>query len=202
MSIKLTLPSVDLDSQAAYFRTRSAVLIAGTRNAYEYVIGQGIRMGRLKNPPKDWAKCSIRPPRNVSVDIGRNSAAAIAELRAGGRTFQDWYGELGMDWREKLTQRAAEAAFIAKLATDHSVDASLISDIAPEPVPEVVAAPEPDPQAPQNLSVNVEQPHQEQQPINLNVTLQMPEKSGKKTVQFNRDASGQVTNWEVVEEKA
>lgn len=201
-SMQGTVVRADLDSQAAFFRTRSAVLISGTRNAYEYVIGQAIRMGRLKNPPKDWMKANIRPPRNVSVDIGRNSSAAIAELKAGGRTFQDWYGEMGMDWREKLGQRAAEAAFIRKLAEDNGVDASLISDIAPEPVPEVVAAPEPDPQAPQNLSVNVEQPHQEQQPINLNVTLQMPEKSGKKTVQFNRDASGQVTNWEVVEEKA
>jgi len=208
-SMQGTVVRADLDSQAAFFRTRSAVLISGTRNAYEYVIGQAIRMGRLKNPPKDWMKANIRPPRNVSVDIGRNSSAAIAELKAGGRTFQDWYGEMGMDWREKLSQRAAEAAFIRKLAEDNDVDASLISDIAPEPQPEPAHAPEPMPEpedpkpqpVPQNLSVNVEQPRQQQQPIELNVTLQMPEKSGKKKVQFNRDADGQVTNWEIVEEQ-
>lgn len=135
-SMQGTVTRADLDSQAAFFRARSAVMISAVRQAYEYVIGMGISSGRIKNAPKDWKKCSIRPPRNVNVDVGRNSSAAIAELKAGGKTFQDWYGELGMNWREKLAQRAEEAAFLQQLATENGINAHQISDIAPEPVPE------------------------------------------------------------------
>ena len=212
-SMQGTVTRADLDSQAAFFRTRSAVLIAGTRNAYEYVIGQAIRMGRLKNPPKDWAKASILPPRNVNVDVGRQSEAMLRELEAGATNYQTIYSQLGLNWRDELRKKAAEARYIRDLATEFEIDPSEISvrqvdrperfETEPAPAPEPMPDPEdPKPQpVPQNLSVNVEQPRQQQQPIELNVTLQMPEKSGKKKVQFNRDEAGQVTNWEIVEEQ-
>lgn len=148
-SMQGTVTRADLDSQAAFFRGRSAVMIQAVRQAYEYVIFAGINSGRLPNPPKDWRRVNIRPPRNVNVDVGRNSNAKIAELKAGGTTFQDWYSELGMDWRAKLTQRAEEAAFIAQLAKGHGIDAAQISDIMPEtpdPAPEPTdPAPDPKP---------------------------------------------------------
>lgn len=113
-SMQGTVTRADLDSQAAFFRTRSAVLIAGTRNAYEYVIGQAIRAGRLKNAPKDWAKASIRPPRSVNVDIGRNSNAMLAELAAGATNFELIYSPMGLDYREELKKLDAQLAYIEK----------------------------------------------------------------------------------------
>ncbi len=64
----------------------------------------------------------------------------IAELQAGTRTFQDIYGEDGIDWREGLEQRAKEAAFIQAMSAKYKVDAALIA----APAQTAAQKPEPD----------------------------------------------------------
>lgn len=131
-SMQGTVSRADLDSQASYFRARSSIMAEAVRLVYRFIIDDAVRRGRLKGAPADFYRCDVRPPRGVNVDVGRNSSAMLAELKAGTRTFQSVYSELGLDWREELEQKAIEAEFVAQLAQDVGLPASAISDIAAE----------------------------------------------------------------------
>lgn len=115
-SMQGTVTRADLDAAAAFFRSRSAVLSKVWREIWLWVIGWSMAYDeRLLNPPKDWTNITIVPPRAVNVDVGRNSAAMLAELEAGTTTLADIYGALGKDWRDALRQRKAEKDYIASL---------------------------------------------------------------------------------------
>ncbi len=135
-SINGTVTRADLDAQAQIFRAQSAIEAKAAQLAYEFIISDAASKGRfngVKLPP-DFTRSSVKAPRGVNVDVGRNSTAALAQLKAGAMTFETWYSELGQDWMQELTQRATEAAFIQQLATEKGIDPSLISDLAiPEP---------------------------------------------------------------------
>jgi capsid protein len=129
-SMQGTVTRADLDSQAAFFRSRSQTLITGFTDIYETAIGGMVAK------PSDWKKVNARPPRSVNVDVGRNSNAVIAELQEGLRTYEDIYGELGYDWRERVTQLAKERAFIAKLAAQYGLTVEdIIRSTQKEPQP-------------------------------------------------------------------
>ena len=66
---------------------------------------------------------------NVSIDLGRESASAIAEFKTGLRTAADIYSERGQDFESSLRQRAQEASFIKKLSKEYDIPAVAISDI-------------------------------------------------------------------------
>ena len=123
-----------LDSANAFFRSRSAVLAAKFEEVWRYVIGTGaLQDVRIADRPARWFQLTCRPPRAVNVDVGRNSAAMLAELAAGTRTWQDICGETGEDWKAKLTQRAKEAAFIHELATKFKITPQEITDVTAIP---------------------------------------------------------------------
>jgi hypothetical protein len=66
---------------------------------------------------------------NVSIDLGRESASAIAEFKTGLRTAADIYSERGQDFESSLRQRAQEASFIKSLSKEYDIPAVAISDI-------------------------------------------------------------------------
>jgi hypothetical protein len=82
---------------------------------------------------------------NVSIDLGRESASAIAEFKSGLRTGSDIYAERGADWEASMRQRAIEAKAIQDLAKEYGVPPETISDVVPPEKP-VPAAPAPRPQ--------------------------------------------------------
>jgi lambda family phage portal protein len=82
---------------------------------------------------------------NVSIDLGRESASAIAEFKSGLRTGSDIYAERGADWEASMRQRAIEAKAIQDLAKEYGVPPETISDVVPPEKP-VPAAPAPKPQ--------------------------------------------------------
>jgi len=115
-SMQGTVTRADLDVQSAFFRSRSSVLISAFTQIYEFVMWHGTKSDRtLADPPADWRKINVRPPRSVNVDVGRNSSAMIAEYEAGFRTLEGICGELGDDWREVLYQRGIERAAAKKI---------------------------------------------------------------------------------------
>jgi capsid protein len=128
----------DIETAAAYFRSRSAVLAVTMTRLYAWVMGWAKDFDRtLRGAPKDFAKVTVRPPKSVNVDIGRQSAAIIAELNAGIRSLADVCAELGTDWREVQEQRAREAANANKLALKYDVrpDQIAVIGVAPTPPP-------------------------------------------------------------------
>ena len=66
---------------------------------------------------------------NVSIDLGRESQANIAEFRAGLTTASTIYAEKGLDFESSMRQRALEAKLVKDLAEQYGVSPDTISDI-------------------------------------------------------------------------
>lgn len=118
-SLQGTVARGELDIANSFFRARSGVLGDAFKQVYTYVMSWAITYdGRLDGAPTDGTmlRCVTRSPRAVNVDAGRNSAAMLAELEGGARTYEDVYAELGKDWRREIKQRAKEEAYIDKVA--------------------------------------------------------------------------------------
>jgi capsid protein len=102
------------------------------RRVYEYVIETGIKTDPSMRPaPADFYRSTFRAPRSINVDVGRNSAAAVAEFKTGMRTLQSIYAETGEDWREQLRQKAAEIAYAQELATEFNIQRAEIMTLDP-----------------------------------------------------------------------
>lgn len=140
-SMQGTVTRADLDIMAGFFRTRSAILQQAVREIWLYVTQWEIQNDpEIADPPADWRNVTIRAPRSVNVDVGRNSSAMLSELKAGVRTYQDVYAELGLDWREQLRQKAKEAKYIRELAKEYDVEPGEIADIAGDAITEALKA--------------------------------------------------------------
>lgn len=121
-SMQGTVVRADLDTQDAFFRSRSTVIQSFLQDVREYVITTSLRFRpELRSLPGDWTKVAIQPPRSVKVDIGYDSAATIAELAAGLGTRQDFWAARGKHWRDKARQLAAETAELKKIATEYGL---------------------------------------------------------------------------------
>jgi capsid protein len=152
-----TVTRMDLDAQAGFFRSRSAVIASAVRRIWIWVMQWEKSNNRLlADPPADWTRINIRPPRSVNVDVGRNSSALIAEYEAGLSTLDDIYGPGGFDYREKMRQRAIEFAEARELEREFNLPpGTLIKSTLevlkanqPKPEPKQLPAPEPEPAAP------------------------------------------------------
>ena len=101
----------------------------------------------LANPPADWYEVAIQAPRAPNVDVGRNSAAQLAELEAGITTYDEIYGARGIDWRAALEAKAREASYINSLAIKYGIGVYQIST-GQEDKPERIASEPTTPQSP------------------------------------------------------
>jgi lambda family phage portal protein len=121
-SMQGTVTRADLEVASVFFRSRSAILASKFEELWSYVIGWATKNVReLSDPPLDWMRISIRPPRSVNVDVGRNAIALISEYEAGWRTLEEICGELGLDWRDVLRQRAVELAEAIQLEKEYKL---------------------------------------------------------------------------------
>ena len=122
-SMQGTVTRADLDTSATFFRSRSGVLTSHLGEIYQFVMEAGVRTDRgLADPPADWRAVTVRAPRSVNVDVGRNSNALIAEYEAGWRSLEEICGELGMDWRQVLRQRAKERALARAIEDEYGLE--------------------------------------------------------------------------------
>jgi capsid protein len=122
-----------LDMSAVWFKSRHQVMSSAARRIYEYVMEYAIKTDpTLNDAPSDWYEVAITAPRSPNVDVGRNSAAQLAELEAGILTYDEVYGARGLDWRSALEAKAQQALFVRQLADKYGVDVSEISVIQKE----------------------------------------------------------------------
>lgn len=139
-----TVARGDYDIAAQFFRARSAVMAAAMREVYIFCLGWGKNSDpTLRDPPADWTNVTVRPPRAVNVDAGRNSQAMLAELAQGATNYELIYSPLGLDWQEEITKLADQIAFINKLAADKGINPADLREQAVAPI----AQPVPDPNA-------------------------------------------------------
>ena len=94
------------------------------------VIADGIARGLIENRAGGQSTRGIfNFGANVSIDLGRDSQAAIAEFKTGLRTAADIYAERGLDFEGAMRQRAQEARLIKDLAQEYEIPAVAISDV-------------------------------------------------------------------------
>ena len=130
-----------LDMSAVWFKSRHQVMSSAARRIYEYVMEYAIKTDlTLNDAPSDWYEVAITAPRSPNVDVGRNSAAQLAELEAGIVTYDEVYGARGLDWRSSLESKAQQALFVRQLAGKYGLDVSEISTIQKEKAPSVPVA--------------------------------------------------------------
>lgn len=134
-SMQGTVARSDLDVASAFFRSRSAVLATAFSDVYEYVMKWGTsNVLEISDPPVDWYKVTVRPPRSVNVDVGRNAKALISEYSAGWRTLEEICGELGSDWRDVLRKRAVERRYARSLESEFDLEEGELIEAAMEAI--------------------------------------------------------------------
>ena len=103
------------------------------------VIADGVARGLIPNNlGSKSTKGVFNFGANVSIDLGRESQANIAEFKAGLTTASSIYAEKGLDFESSMRQRALEAKLVKDLAEQYGVPPETISDInkpAPMPAP-------------------------------------------------------------------
>jgi lambda family phage portal protein len=105
-----------LDMANSFFRLRHEVIASViTRICEWYFKWAKANEPALRDAPGDWNIVSIHPPRAVNVDVGRNSAAMLDELRAGATNYELIYAPLGLDWRQQFKNLAEQRAFAASI---------------------------------------------------------------------------------------
>jgi len=93
------------------------------------VIADGVARGLIANNlGSKSTKGIFNFGANVSIDLGRESQANIAEFRAGLTTASSIYAEKGLDFESSMRQRALEAKLVKDLSEQYGVQPSSISD--------------------------------------------------------------------------
>jgi lambda family phage portal protein len=94
------------------------------------VIADGVARGLIANNlGSKSTKGVFNFGANVSIDLGRESVANIAEFKAGLTTASSIYAEKGLDFESSMRQRALEAKLVKDLAEQYGVSPDTISDI-------------------------------------------------------------------------
>jgi len=140
-SMQGTVYRGSLDAAAAFYRCKSAVIAGFIRRIREFVLNaEGAIFTPLANRPPDWQSADYQPPAAPNTDVGYNSAAAIADLKAGIKNWDDILLPQGRKAETVLRRKAALQVMIKKLAAEFSKDGITITpeeianiDITPLP---------------------------------------------------------------------
>lgn len=148
-SLQGTVTRADLDTAAVFFRSRSAVLASAFEIIYRWCMEWAVyaNANNLGDPPADFLRVTVRPPRSVNVDVGRNSSALIAEYEAGWRTLEAICGEMGEDWRQVLRQRAKERRTASEIEAEFTLPEGSLIGAALEAIKQQDASRAPKPEA-------------------------------------------------------
>jgi capsid protein len=126
-------PAARMDAAQAYRSIRylqTEVMAPRMKRAVDRVIMQGIAEGRI-DYTDDWQAGHFQFPAMPTIDVGRDTNAGIAEVRAGLRSKADYFAEEGKDVDEEDAVIAGEAAALIQRAKE-------ISDRTKFPIERVV----------------------------------------------------------------
>jgi capsid protein len=130
-----------IQKAARCFAGRQDVLInAFLTKLWGYAIANAMRRRELPMNP-NWRNVGWQTPRSITVDVGREAAARRDDVKAGLMTLSDFFGEQGIDWKEAVSEIAAEREFAASLGVSIGVE-------QPQPQAEILPqeeAPAPEP---------------------------------------------------------
>ena len=79
-----------LDDANISFMARFQIQARAARFKYLFFAAWAIHNNpRLKNPPADWKKCKISPPRACNVDVGRTAVSNALDIATGVKSWDD-----------------------------------------------------------------------------------------------------------------
>lgn len=120
-SIQGTVARAILDDANLTFRSRFRNYAIAAHAFYMYFASWAIyNVKGLQNPPADWRKCHITSPRACNVDVGRNSAAMLAEWAMGKTNLTDIASSEGTTARKLLEKKADDVGLTKTIATEKS----------------------------------------------------------------------------------
>jgi capsid protein len=114
----LSGPTARMDAAQAYRKIRyiqHSVMMPRMDRVVQLVLLGAIGRGELEYRA-DWTARAWQFPAMPTIDIGRDSAAGINEVRAGLLTKADWFAESGKDVDEEEATIAREAAELIERA--------------------------------------------------------------------------------------
>lgn len=121
--IQGTLVRSDLDTNNRFFLEHFYILARTCVEIYDWVMGWNVQWDRqLRGAPADWDRVVVRPPRSVSVDIGKQSDATINEVNAALRSRTDVCAEMGEDYEEVIDKLIDERAMLERKCKAKGVD--------------------------------------------------------------------------------
>lgn len=111
------------------------------RPTWFYVIGDAIDKGILP-PIKGWSNVTITPPRDITVDAGRESEANRRDVAAGLKLPTTSYEETGDDFLDSMERRADLMNAVEKIAEEKGVDPEKLFDftVSSGAVPAMIAS--------------------------------------------------------------
>jgi hypothetical protein len=89
-----------------------------------------MKAGRLPFTP-NWFEFSISRPPYISIDAGRDSAAAINENKAGMRSLAKWYDETDDYWEDEVDQCVFERSYLEKACKIAGIDPNNVRMMTP-----------------------------------------------------------------------
>lgn len=110
-----------MDCVSSNYKLKTSLLATYLKRIREYVLNmEGSFFPPLGNRPPDWQQCEYLPPAAPNTDVGYNSQAAIAELEAGLKSWDDILMPQGRKAEPILRRKAQLQYFIKKLALETS----------------------------------------------------------------------------------
>lgn len=97
------------------FNERQRTFSPFIRKVWTMVISEALQKKKLA-PVKDWYKCRIQAPKELTIDAGREAMQEREDVTAGLMTMREHYGKRGMDWQSECQQRGKELKYILEKA--------------------------------------------------------------------------------------
>lgn len=110
------------------FRQRTELITNRlVRPTWFYVIGTAIDNGELP-AIKNWSKVRVTPPKDITVDAGRDSEANRRDVQMGLKLPTTSYEEQGEDFLESMESKAKLIKAVDRIAEDFDVDPKQLFD--------------------------------------------------------------------------
>lgn len=117
-----------IQKAARCFAARQDVLVnAFLAKLWRYAIARAISRKELPLVA-GWREVGWQTPRSITVDVGREALARRDDVKAGLMTLSDFFGEQGINWKEAVTEIAAEREFAATLGVSIGVEQAKLED--------------------------------------------------------------------------
>ena len=97
------------------FNERQRLFSRMVCKVWAMVIADAIDRGKL-SPIKNWYKCRLQAPAQLTIDAGREMSQEREDVLAGLMTMREHYGKRGLDWQSECQQKSKEVKYLMEKA--------------------------------------------------------------------------------------